>query len=253
LVIGNWLLALNTTMANSYFKFKQFTIQQDRCAMKVTTDGCSFGAWCADEIRKLEFENAKLLDIGTGTALLSLMILQKSMLHIDAVEIEKDAAMQANENAASSPWADSITIVQQDILQTAHKKYDLIVSNPPFYENELSAESESRNIAHHSQKLNMQQLMQVIRKMVKPNGRFFLLLPWKRIRDIQAVLKEQDLFIVKQVTVNPSVNHQPFRLMIMGGHESIAEPVFEELSIRDNDGNYTAAFTELLKDYYLYL
>src|ERR1700750_981948 len=133
-------------MANSYFKFKQFTIHQDRCAMKVTTDGCLFGAWCAKEIRAFEFEDPELLDIGTGTALLSLMILQKNKVRIDAVEIEKDAAMQAEENVAASAWADKVKIIHEDILDGTDKKYDLIVSNPPFYENELTAESENRNI-----------------------------------------------------------------------------------------------------------
>jgi tRNA1Val (adenine37-N6)-methyltransferase len=256
-VTSNWLLVTAnlryTRMANSYFKFKQFTIEQDRCAMKVTTDGCLFGAWCAEEIGKIELEDSELLDIGAGTALLSLMILQKNKLHIDAVEIEKNAAMQAEENAAASPWPDRIKIIQEDILDRTDKKYDLIISNPPFYENELRAASENRNIAHHSEKLNMRQLVEVIKKRLKQKGRFFLLLPSKRSQDVHALLEEQDLFISKQVIVRPSTKHQPFRVMIMGGQNNFGEPMFEELSIRDDDGNYTSGFVELLKDYYLYL
>ena len=240
-------------MANSYFKFKQFTIHQDRCAMKVTTDACLFGAWCADEIRKLDSEHSTLLDIGTGTALLSLMISQKNKLLVDALEIETEAALQAAENTKASPWAEQINVVEQNIVEFGHKKYDLIVSNPPFYENELSGNSEKKNVAHHSEKLSSKDLLREIKTRMKPEGMFFLLLPSKRLREFQGMLSEQNLFVWKQITVRPSTQHEPFRVMIIGGHAREEQTMFEEISIRDEEGGYTRQFVDLLRDYYLYL
>ncbi|MDQ6609132.1 MAG: 50S ribosomal protein L11 methyltransferase, partial [Bacteroidota bacterium] len=100
-------------MPNTYFSFKQFTIYQDRCAMKVTTDGCLFGSWCANEIYKLIHSQVYLLDIGAGTGLLSLMIAQKNKCVIDAIEIDKEAAMQAIENISASPWNKKIYVVNE--------------------------------------------------------------------------------------------------------------------------------------------
>src|SRR5689334_19640143 len=138
-------------MPNPYFRFKQFTVFHDRCAMKVTTDACLFGAWCAQEIQCLQPVPRHLLDIGTGTGLLCLLIEQKNELPIEAVEIDPDAAQQARENVAASPWKHKIQIHHADILSChPEQEFDCIVSNPPFYENELASQQDQKNLAHHS-------------------------------------------------------------------------------------------------------
>ena len=113
-------------MANNYFRFKQFTIQQDKAAMKVTTDGCLFGAWVAKQIGEQPMTAVKLLDVGTGTGILSLMIAQKNPdCSIDAVEIDNNAYEQANENIISSPWKENIQVFHADIKSfEPGKKYD---------------------------------------------------------------------------------------------------------------------------------
>src|SRR5882724_8546870 len=123
-------------MANTYFQFKQFTIHQDRCAMKVTTDACLFGAWATVGIRKLAPEAKTILDIGSGTGLLSLMIAQQCDVLIDAVEIDKAAAAQAKENSTASPWKEKIMVIEGDIRYMARypiNRYDIVICNPPFY------------------------------------------------------------------------------------------------------------------------
>ena len=128
-------------MPNDYFKFKQFTIHQDKCAMKVGTDGVLLGAWA-------ECANAKgILDIGTGTGLIALMIAQRSNAKIDAVEIDETASKQAKENIKKSLWNDRIEILNisfQDFSKSTNEKYDLIVSNPPYFQNSLYAPDEKR-------------------------------------------------------------------------------------------------------------
>ena len=144
-------------MANSYFQFKQFTIRQDRCAMKVTTDGCLFGAWAAEKINSVthpdyfgkELVINSCIDIGTGTGLLALMMAQQSKLFIDTIEIDKDAFEQASENIAASPWAGRIKIIHRDAKGfTSQNKYNVIISNPPFYEKELKGQDAKKNLAH---------------------------------------------------------------------------------------------------------
>jgi tRNA1Val (adenine37-N6)-methyltransferase len=241
-------------MPNPYFQFKQFTVYHDRCAMKVTTDSCLFGAWCAFEIQKIKPRAHTLLDIGTGTGLLSLLIAQKNDLQIEAVEIDPDATLQAKENIASSPWKQKIQIYNSDILSFhPENKFDCIISNPPFYEKELVSQHHKRNLAHHSTQLNFSELFYVTGQKLHDNGLFFLLLPFKRGREIETLLNQNHLYIIKKVEVKQSLLHAPFRIMLMGSKQKPKEVCASTISIRDKEQQYTQEFIDLLKDYYLYL
>lgn len=241
-------------MANPYFHFKQFSVHHDRCAMKVTTDACLFGAWCAAELTKENKKVASILDIGAGTGLLSLMLAQKTGAAIDAVEIDADAAEQAGENFATSPWKDRLHLIQGDILTTTlQQQYDCIISNPPFYEKELPSENVLRNIAHHSHQLKLDDLLVFIQQHLTEEGSFFLLLPYKRKEEVKQLIEKKGLHIATEVAVHQSEKHTPFRWMIKGTKQKVQQPNVATIKITAGDKQYTEVFTSLLKDYYLYL
>ena len=158
---------------NSYFQFKQFTVQQDRCAMKVCTDACVFGAWAGSP------EAARILDIGTGTGLLSLMAAQRNQVaRIDAVEIDSAAAEQARENIANSPFAGRIT-VHQSPIQCFEPRYlyDTILVNPPFFQSDLRSPDARVNQAHHAESLTFSELLTAVVRFLGVGGTWHVLLP----------------------------------------------------------------------------
>lgn len=239
-------------MPNPYFRFKEFTIHHDRCAMKVTTDGCLFGAWCATQMQQINAKNA--LDIGAGSGLISLMVAQKNEAPIDAVELDESAAQQAKENIAASPWAQNVSVHQCDILSFfPQNNYDVIFSNPPFYEAELASGNVLRSIAHHSGGLRLHQLVAKANDLLAPEGDLFLLMPFKRKTELHHALGNAHLQIVQQVTVHPSARHMPFRLMLHVRKNFNHTTEEQKIYIKDEQNNYTQTFIALLKDYYLYL
>ena len=230
--------------------------------MKVTTDACLFGGWVAREARSLipiaiGTEVGRVLDIGTGTGLLSLILAQSNAeLFFDSIEINKEAAEQAEENVKASPWKERITVINADAksLQFEHE-YDVIISNPPFYEKEIRSAKEIKNIAHHSEELTLDQLLTIIKKYLTVNGNFFLLLPYKRNDEIKKLFKDHQLHIDKIVFVRQSVSHDYFRIMLKGRLHRVEnkETVFDEISIWNEEQEYTTEFIGLVKDYYLHL
>lgn len=249
-------------MANTYFQFKQFIIHQDRCAMKVTTDACLFGAWVARQI-KLNREQQeisgsdKLLDIGTGTGLLSLMLAQENhSLDIDAIEIDAKAAEQAIKNCQLSPWRERIRVSQGDIKQAGFSHpFRYIVSNPPFYENDLRSPDPLKNLAHHQEGLLLKDFPAIIQKHLEPGGQFYLLLPFKRKEESIELLHQNGFSISNMVQVKQTINHPYFRLMLEAKYSNTKVEVIEDNSmiISNEENKYSFEFTSLLKDYYLHL
>ena len=228
--------------------------------MKVTTNACLFGAWAGEKVGSRESivggqksEVGKILDIGAGTGLLSLMLAQKTKALIDSIEIDRDAFEQAKENISASPWKEKIHIYHGDVVEFSFSsKYDVIISNPPFYENELKSRDEKKNIAQHDG-LSLQLLLSIIRKNLSEEGLFFLLLPYKRNEEAERLINSNDLSIVQKILVSQSVKHDHFRIMIEGSRRKNKKMIVDEISIRNDQQQYTGKFIDLLKDYYLHL
>ena len=221
-------------MADAKFLFPIQAIHHSPGSLRhESNDGCLF-VWGmgSERVGSQESGVGKILDIGAGTGLLSLMLAQKTNFSIDAIEIDKDAFEQVKENIAASPWKDRLNIFHADAGEFVFSSpYDIIVSNPPFYEKELKSDDVKKNMAHHGG-LALQQLLQIIKKNLSDDGVFYFLLPYKRKEEIERVIHSNDLSIIQKKLVRQSVNHDFFRIMIAGGHvKDKKEMIVGELAI----------------------
>lgn len=239
-------------MANNYFQFKQFTIHQDRCAMKVTTDACLFGGLVASYVKEKAIQS--ILDIGAGTGLLSLMLAQETASSIVGIEIEKNAAQQAIENVENSPWNNRVRIIETSIqTYTANTegKFDLIICNPPFFADDLKSPDPLRNQAMHEADLSLRDLLGAVQQLRSPNGFFALLLPYRRASDASKLADEKSLRVAKRIDIRQTPNHDYFRTALIFSEEN-ARCKHESITIKASDA-YTEAFQHVLAPYYLYL
>ena len=221
--------------------------------MKVCTDACLFGAWAARSILQHQPSVKTILDIGSGTGLLSLMLAQKMQASIDAIEINSEAAEQSAENIMSSPWK-NICVYNTSI--EAFKtgiKYDLVISNPPFYESSLLSPDENRNAAMHDSYLTLELLLSSIMKFISSTGYAAILLPISREAAFTQLLARHKLCILELARVRQSVHHSFFRSMFIVSPEDQTRSNVDDISIHNSQREYTDEFKELLKDYYLKL
>lgn len=238
-------------MANSYFRFKQFIIYQDTCSMKVTTDSCLFGGWAANDLQK-NFSAKHILDIGSGTGLLSLMLAQKSNACIDGIELQPSDYAQSLQNIALSPWTDRIHMIHGNATTFDYnRKYDVIISNPPFYENDLTSTYDNKNIAHHDNGLTLQMLVAMVENNLSTEGDIYLLLPYKRKKHIEDLLTKFNFYTHKIVFVHQTEKHDCFRIMIKASRKK-QDLEEKKMVIKEND-HYSKEFINYLSDYYLHL
>ncbi|MCG8411025.1 MAG: methyltransferase [Bacteroidales bacterium] len=235
-------------MPNNYFKFKQFTIYQDQCAMKVGTDGVLLGAWANCDYAH------KILDIGTGTGLIALMLAQRSEACIDAIEIDEKACKQAADNALRSPWKDQIEVINeslQDWLKIENLKYDLIVSNPPYFQNSMYATDENRTNARHNSTLDLKYLIRAAQLFLDNEGILSVILPYLEGTMFILQAAEQGLFCVRQTNVLPKPGKEPKRLLLE--FSKTKKPLVEqEIIIELNKRHqYSEAYKNLTRDFYL--
>lgn len=230
------------------FRFKQFRIQQDRCAMKIGTDGVLLGAW-------VNCKNAKrILDVGTGTALIALMLAQRNtQATIDAVEIDPESAAQAHENVMASLWHNRIQVIcdsfQHYAAQSTHS-YDLIVSNPPFFINSLKSPHSAKNTARHTDKLPFDELLAAAKARLTPTGHLAIILPKDESLIIENLAKETGFYCVEKVSVYPTPLSSVKRyLLCFGLQENSCKE--SDLIIEEARHSYSTQFKALTRDFYL--
>ncbi len=218
--------------------------------MKVTTDACLLGAWFAEK----NLGANEILDIGSGTGLLLLMMAQKHQSNFSGIEIDPSCFKQLSENVNNSKWKHRIHVIEGDVRNlSADKKFDFIISNPPFYENSLSSPLATSNLARHSSHLNLEELLACIHRNLSAKGSFGVLLPHYRTSEFETLARENGFHLVEKSLVKQSVNHNYFRSILYYSRNQIGECSQNELVIQNESGAYTNEFIQLLKDYYLYL
>lgn len=234
---------------NPYFQFKQFRIVHEQSAMKVGVDGVLLGAWA-------DVEGAnRILDIGTGTGLIALMMAQRNALAvIDAVEIEPSAYKECLFNIQQSPWGNRMNVECCPFQQWAEKsilKYDLIVSNPPYFGNGVKAPLESRAQARHSDQLPLGDLIAGIANLLGKNGRAALILTVESLPELERLVSINHLFISRICRVKPNPQKPVFRILVEISHSPV-ELQEEQLMIEfETHFDYTPEYRQLTKDFYL--
>lgn len=238
-------------MPNSYFNFKKFTIQQQNNGMKVSTDGCIFGAWIAGEIKLKNTIIKNLLDIGAGTGLLSLMIAQKNNLHITAIEIDNNSFEELKINVENSPWASQITCLQDDCKTYQFKQiFDIIVCNPPFFNNSLQSPNKQKNNAKHSINLHWQDVFKIAQQRITNQGYLYLLYPPIDHIDIKDVGLKMGFNLIQEISIFSNKKKPALRTMFEFSKikKNISNNNFY---IKNEQNGYTQEMGYLLNDYYL--
>ena len=237
-------------MANPHFQFKKFTVHHDKCAMKVGTDGILVGVWTNVS------NSLSVLDIGTGSGLIALMLCQRSrQLNIDAIDIDLDAATQATENIMASPFSNQINVIHsclQSYTDSCLKKYDLIVSNPPFFADSLKSPIPKRSIARHTETLQIDDLLFYSSRLLNENGRISLIYPFDYKVQIAQLALSNSLHITRLTNVHPTPSSKAKRILIELSKKE-CETETNDLTIEKERHRYTEEFTALVRDFYLKL
>lgn len=240
-------------MSQKAFQFKEFKIEQDRCAMKIGTDGVLLGAWAP-----LEHKPDSILDIGTGTGLIALMLAQRSpALLIDALEIDEDAYEQAVENFENSDWSDRLFCYHAafdefvDEMQD-EEKYDLIISNPPFYSESFTTENNQRNQARFEEALPFSELLEGASKLLSEEGIFSCIIPHREEKSFLKLAEKTGLFPQKITRVKGTKDSEIKRSLLNLGFQK-EDSLNEELILEISRHNYTEKYKQLVSPFYLKL
>ncbi|MFQ2148738.1 tRNA1(Val) (adenine(37)-N6)-methyltransferase [Aeromonas jandaei] len=228
------------------FTFKQFHINHDRCAMKVGTDGILLGAWAPVE------QARRVLDIGSGSGLIALMLAQRSRsdCQIDGVELDSDAVIQARENVAASPWADRVTITESAVQGYQAAPYDLIVSNPPYFVAGQSFSDPARAMARHTGALDSHALLAACDRLLAPNGEVALVLPTAMADEILCISADYDLHGICYTAVITREGKEANRVLLRLGR-GLNRCERGDIVIHSADGAYSDRYIQLTSPFYL--
>jgi tRNA1Val (adenine37-N6)-methyltransferase len=235
-------------MSNGSFAFKQFTIKQDKCAMKVGTDAVLLGAWISPNGSK------KILDIGTGTGIIALMLAQKTAAEIVAIDIDRDSTEQAKLNVEESNFRniEVQNVSLQVLAQTCEQKFNLIVTNPPYFIDSLKSNDGNRTIARHADLLPFEDLISGVKKLLDEKGKFCLILPKNEAGIFRELAKQKGLYLSKLLRVRTRSDRDTEKRHLM--QFEFKETEFSESTLvieSDRNMKYSEEYRELTKDYYL--
>jgi tRNA1Val (adenine37-N6)-methyltransferase len=232
------------------FQFKQFSVEQDRTAMKIGTDGVLLGAWTP-----IENNPFSVLDIGTGTGIIALMLAQRSAAEqIDALEIDEDAYEQATDNFENSPWNDRLFCFHaglDEFVEEPEDEYDLIVSNPPFYSEDYKSENEQRDLARFQDAMPFEDLIEAAALLLSENGIFSVIIPFKEEENFLALAAAYELHPLKITRVKGTPISDIKRSLLAFSRNEIATILTDELIIETARHIYTPEYIDLTKDFYL--
>lgn len=231
----------------SRFHFKHFSLYHDRSTMKVGTDAVLLGAWA--EVKPTDW----VLDIGTGCGILPLMLAQKGIAKVHAVDLDEASALEAAENFQASQWSRQLFAFHADIRKfTMQCAYDLIISNPPFFINSYKSDTDRKNQTRHTDtSLSFVELASVVKRLLKPDGRFVLVLPERESRDFIPIAAKYHLYVHKCQQIIPMEGKEPNRVNLelrFGKPESVQ---VTELVMRKVDNSFTEEYNDVVKPYYL--
>ncbi|CAM2826117.1 tRNA1Val (adenine37-N6)-methyltransferase [Flavobacterium frigoris] len=236
----------------SKFQFKKFVVNQDRCAMKIGTDGVLLGAWAP--ITNNPFS---ILDIGAGTGVIALMLAQRTFAEqIDALEIDEEAYEQAMDNFENSPWSDRLFCFHaglDEFVEEPEDEYDLIVSNPPFYSEDYKTESDQRDLARFQDALPFEDLIEAADLLLSENGIFAVIIPFKEEQKFLALAKEMELYPIKITHVKGTPTTEIKRSLLAFSRNEITDFPIDELTIEIARHVYTPEYIEMTKEFYLKL
>ena len=232
------------------FKFKQFTLNQDRCAMKIGTDAVLLGAWCP-----IDNTPKSILDIGAGTGVLALMLAQRTNAdQIDALEIDEEAYEQCVENFEGSPWADKLFCYHaglDEFVDEPEDEYDLIISNPPFYSEDFKTADEQRDLARFQDAMPFEDLIEAADLLLSENGTFAVVIPYKEEERFIDLCAEYELYPVKATRVKGSHKTPIIRSLLAFKRFELSVLTADELVVEINRHEYTDDYINLTQDFYL--
>ena len=235
-------------MGKNSFQFKQFTINQDRCAMKVGTDGTLLGAWANAPV-----EPCRILDIGTGTGLVALMMAQRyPKSQVIGIDIDRDAALQAQENVDASPFSNRVKIMNVDATKIEDKEgFDAIVCNPPYFVDSLTCPQDQRTLARHTITLTYEQLMQTAYKLLKNDGMFSIVVPTENNDAIESASALAGFMISRICMIKTTPNKLPKRQLIEFRKNRIDRIDFCEEILEIFPNQRSDWYYELTRDFYI--
>ena len=232
------------------FQFKQFSVEQDSCAMKIGTDGVLLGAWTP-----IDNNPFSILDIGTGTGVIALMLTQRSNAQqIDALEIDEDAYEQATDNFENSPWSDRLFCFHaglDEFVEEPEDEYDLIVSNPPFYTEDYKTDNEQRDLARFADAMPFEELIEAADLLLSQNGIFSVIIPFKEEENFLTLAAAYELYPIKITRVKGTPTTEIKRSLLAFSRKETTDFTSEELIIETARHQYTPEYIALTRDFYL--